>query len=111
MTPSCVAATGQAEYADTSVLLLEYNGPVFIQEYSIFDVPTYGSREHNFLEVAPLLHHILKSVFVRNSLNALLNDGSVVEYLGDVMCGRADELDAALVGLQVRPGAHKRGQE
>ena len=41
----------------------------------------------------------------------LLDDGPIVEHLGDVVAGRANQLHAALECLMVRPSADERRQE
>lgn len=51
------------------------------------------------------------STIARYSSGVLLDDRALVEVAGDVVRGRADELDAALLGLLVRLGADERRQE
>ena len=48
---------------------------------------------------------------VINALNFLLNDGSFVEVIGDVMGGSANELHALVVCLVVGPRAFKTRQK
>lgn len=43
--------------------------------------------------------------------DVLLDNGAGVEVFGDVVCGGADEFDAALVSLVVRLGADKGGEK
>ena len=50
-------------------------------------------------------------VAVRDVHGVLLDDRALVEVGGRVVRGRADELDAAVVGLAVRVGADERRQE
>ena len=50
-------------------------------------------------------------VAVPDALHVLLDDRALVELLGDVVGGRADQLDAALVRVAVGLGAGERRQE
>src|SRR5437868_7176478 len=74
-------------------------------------MPANGAGEHNFLQVAALLNHVLDSVAMGNAGYVLLDDRSFVEGGGDVMAGGADQLDAALKSLMVGLGADKSGKE
>jgi hypothetical protein len=65
-------------------------------------VPTHGARKENFLDIAASGRQALKRIPVRDSLNVLLDDGSVIENFGHVVCGGADQFDSALVSLNVR---------
>ena len=77
----------------------------------MFQVPADSARKNDFFEVAALLHKVLERIAVRDSYDVLFDDGAVVQHLGHVMGGRADQLDAALKRLVMRLGADKRGQK
>src|SRR5689334_14217710 len=74
-------------------------------------MPADGTREHNFLQVAALLNHVLHSIAVGNAGHVLLDNWPLVEGRSHVMAGGADQLYAALKSLVVGLGANKRGKE
>lgn len=71
-------------------------------------MPAHRSREHHSFEVATLLDQILERIPVRDLGHSLRNNRAVVENVGDIVCRCTDQLDAALVRLQVRLGSDKR---
>src|ERR1700721_1670545 len=98
-------ATGSGSRA---LRLLKDHGLVAIQQDAIFHVPAYGPRQHHFFNVAALLDQVVDSVAMVDGDDTLLDDGTVVEYLGNVVRGGADELDATLKRLMVGFGADER---
>ena len=58
-------------------------------------MPANGSGEHDAFQIAPLLDQVFELIAVRDAGDVLLDDRSVVENLGYVVAGRADQLDAA----------------
>ena len=66
-------------------------------------MPAHGARQHHPLQVAPARHKILNLVAVRYAGHILLDDRAVVQHLGDVVAGGADQLYAARMRCVVGP--------
>src|ERR1700730_5189477 len=79
--------------------LFEDDGFVFVEENSVFNVPTNGAGEDHFFKVAPFFHQVFKGIAMRDASDALFDDGPVVRDSGDIVRGGADEFYAALIGL------------
>src|ERR1700732_959735 len=79
--------------------LLEDDGFVFVEENSVFNVPTNGAGEDHFFKVAPFFNKVFKGIAMRNASDALFDDRAVVEDFGDIVRSGADEFYAALIGL------------
>jgi hypothetical protein len=90
---------------------LENHRFIAVEKNAVFDVPADGAGEHDFLEVASLADEVFDCVAVGDADYVLFDDGTVVEDLGDVVAGCADQLYAALEGLMVRPRADEGGQK
>jgi hypothetical protein len=91
--------------------LLEYDGLVSVQENAVFDVPANGARENYFFYIPAFLDEIVDGIAVVDTDHVLLNDGAIVEDLGNVVRGCTDQFDAALKRLMVRLGSDKRRKE
>ena len=91
--------------------LLEDYGFGAVEEDAIFYVPADGAGENDFFEVATFLDKVVDGVAVIDADDILLDDGAVVEDLGDVVSGGADDFDSALEGLMVGLGADEGGKE
>ena len=63
--------------------------------------------EHDFLDIAPCLHHRRRGVSMIHGDHALGDNRPGVEIVGDDMRRRADDLYTPLVCLMVRLGADK----
>src|SRR6516225_9850755 len=85
--------------------------PVPIEQDTVVNVPADCAGKHDFFEVAALLEEVFHRIAVRDADHVLLDDGAIVEYLGNVVAGRSDQFDPALEGLVVGLGAHKRRQK
>lgn len=108
--PHCVAALGRESQA--CQFLVENDGfSVAVEQNPVVDVPTDGAGQDDLLEVASLLDEVFDRISVGDADDVLLDDGTVVEYLGNVVAGRADEFDASLEGLVVGFRAYEGGQE
>jgi hypothetical protein len=91
--------------------LVENDGFVSVEQDAVFDVPADGSREHYLFEVAAFFHQVLDRVTVRYALDALLDDGPVIQHFRDVVRRSADDFHATVKGLLVWLRSDKRGQE
>ena len=60
-----------------------------------------GLREDAPLHVLAERHHVRRRISVRDAGDVLLDDRTLVQVGGHVVGGRADQLDAAIVGLRV----------
>ena len=60
-----------------------------------------GLGEDAALHVLSERHHVRRGVGVGDAGDVLLDDRTLVEVGGHVVGGRADQLDAAIVGLRV----------
>jgi hypothetical protein len=89
----------------------KHDGLVSVHEYAIFNMRSHGTREHNFLQVAPLADEILDRVTVRYADYVLLDDRAIVEDFGDVVAGGADQFHAAFERLVIGTGTDKCGQK
>ena len=111
--PVAAAATrrrGVGARSDAGALA-EDDRPVPVEEHPVLGVPPHGSGEHAALDVLTERDQLVDGVGVGHALDVLLDDRALVERGGRVVRGRADELDAAIVGLGVGAGALERGQE
>ncbi len=70
----------------------------------------HGTREYDFLQVAPFLHQVFDRVAVGNAHYILLDDRPLVEVRRDIMASGADQPNATLKSLVVWLGAYERGQ-
>ena len=74
-------------------------------------MPAHGAVQDHFLQVFALAHQVIQGVPVGDAHRVLFDDGAFIEPLGDVVAGRADDLDAFLVRLPGRAFSRKGGQE
>jgi len=92
--------------------LVEDDGfSVAVEQDAVVDVPSDGPGEDDFFEVASLLDEVFDRIPVGDADDVLLDDGAVVEYLGNVVAGGTDEFDAALERLVIGFGTHEGGQK
>ena len=70
-----------------------------------------GLGEDAALHVLSERHHVGRRVGVGDAGDVLLDDRTLVQVGGHVVGGRADQLDAAIVGLRVGTRALEGGQE
>ncbi len=68
-------------------------------------MPADSARQDDLFEIATLLDEVLNGIAMGNAHDILLDDGTVVEFFGDVVAGRADQLHAPLERLVVGLGA------
>src|SRR5487761_1079431 len=84
--------------------VVEDYGPVAVEQYSVLRVPGHRARQDLGLDVAAGLGQPLGRQGVIDPDHVLLDDRSLVQVGRHVVCGRADQLDAARVGLVVGLG-------
>ena len=89
--------------------LLENDGFVFVEENSVFNVPTNGAGEDHFFKIAAFFHQVFKGIAMRDARDALFDDRAVVEDFSDIVRGSADEFYAAFVGLVMGLCAYEGG--
>src|SRR5690348_15306520 len=77
----------------------------------MFQVPPYGSGEHNAFEVAAFANQVVHRIAVRNSHDVLFNDGPVIEDIGHVMTGSANELHSPFESPMIGLASDERRQE
>src|ERR1700694_3374235 len=95
----------------STVALIEHHSLVPVEQHPVLDVPTHGTGEHNLFQIAAFLQQVVKRITVRDAHHILLDDRTVVEYLGDVMTGRADQLHTPRESLVIGLSANKSGQK
>ncbi len=83
----------------------EDDGPIDVQQDPMLDVPAHRPGERHALDVAAHTRQLGDAVGVVDPRDLLLDDRSLVELLGHVVGGGADELHATRVCLGVRAGA------
>lgn len=89
----------------------EHDRLVAVRQHAVFEVVAQAAREYGFFDVFAVTHHGFDRVGVVDADHVLLDDRPLVELAGDVVAGRADQFDAALVRLMVGFGADEAGQE
>ena len=77
----------------------------------MLQVPAESAGENNALKIAALGDQVFHLVAMGDPGYVLLDDGAVIESLGDVMAGGSDELDAPGVGCVVRPSPDEGRQK
>ena len=84
---------------------------VAIHEDAALRVEADGLGEDAALHILAECHHVGRGVSVGDTGDVLLDDRALVEVGGHVVGGRADQLDAAIVGLRVGARALEGRQE
>lgn len=72
--------------------------------------PDCGGQDHSF-QITTLADQIIDRVPMIDGKRGLGDDGAFVQFLCDVVAGRADYLNPALVRLVVRPGPGECGKK
>src|SRR5918997_92292 len=83
----------------------EDDGGAPVDEHPVLAVPADGAGEHGALDVGARAGEIGDACAVRDPHHVLLDDRALVEVLGGVVGGGADELHAPLLGPLVGTGA------
>src|SRR6185295_4608281 len=91
--------------------LLEHHRAVAVHQHAVFEVPAHGAPEHAALHVSTLADQIADRILVCGADHVLFDDRPLVERLGRVVRGGADQLHAALGRLMIRLAAGEGGQE
>ena len=89
----------------------EDDGAVSVEQHPMLGVPAHRLRQHPALDVLPLGLQHGHRVLVPGPRHVLLDDRPLIQVGGHVVGGRADQLDAAIVGLRVGARALEGGQE
>src|ERR1039457_563890 len=82
-----------------------------VDDHAVVEVQRHRAGEHEALDVAPHALQLASALAVVDADDVLVDDRPVIELLGDVVRGRADQLDAPLARPAVRICAGERGQE
>ena len=69
------------------------------------------ASQNQTLQIPSFSHQIAHRIFVRNSNHILLDDGTVVQPLRDVMAGGADDFHPVFISLLIWIAADKRRQK
>ena len=80
----------------------EDDGLVAVADDAVLAVPEDRPRQHGALDVGAEADEVGDAVAVIDAHDVLFDDRPLVEVLGDVVSGRADEFDAALLGPPIR---------
>jgi hypothetical protein len=67
--------------------------------------------QNSTLDVSANRYQLIRAVVVANTHNILFDDRSFIEIGRHIVCGRANELHATVVGLVIRLGAFESGQK
>src|SRR5450755_4039579 len=89
----------------------EHHGLAAVEDHAILQVMPHRARQHAALDIASLANEIVGRIAMADALDILVDDRPFIEGAGDVVRGGADQLDAALVRLMVRPRALEAWQE
>ncbi len=74
-------------------------------------MPADGPGEHDFFKIAAFLYEVFYGVPVGDTHHVLFNDWAVVENVGDVVAGSANQFDTPLERLVIRFRSHESRQE
>src|SRR5664279_3897592 len=74
-----------------SIRLLKDHSFVSVWQDAVFHVPAHSARQDGFFDVAALLDQVVDGVAMVDADDILFDDGAIVEYLGNVVSGGADE--------------------
>src|SRR5258708_39634461 len=89
----------------------EHFGLAAIEDDAILQVVADRARQHAALDIAALASEVVGRIAMADALDVLIDDRAFIEVAGDVMRGGADQLDAALVRLVIRPRALETRQK
>src|SRR6266851_4266949 len=89
----------------------EHHGLAAVEDHAVLKVMPHRARQHAALDIASLADEIVGRIAMTDALDILVDDRPLIERAGDVVGGGADQLDAALVRLMVRPRALEARQE
>src|SRR6476659_4200239 len=92
-------------------MCLKNYGLVAVNDDPILNMGSHGAREYNLFQVAALSDEVLDCIAMRDADYILLDDWPVIEDLGHIVAGRADQLHTALERLMVRPCPDERWKE
>src|SRR6476620_5149980 len=95
----------------TERLIHEHHGLAAVEDHAVLQMIAYRACQHAALDVATLASEIVWRIAVADALDVLIDDRALIEIAGDVMRGGADQLDAALVRLVIRPRALESRQK
>lgn len=85
--------------------LPEHDGFIPADQYAVFHMVAQPARQHVLLDVASITHHVFNTIAVVNAYGVLLDDGSRIQFGGDVMAARAYQFYAAQISLVIGFGA------
>ena len=77
----------------------------------MFRVPLHRASQHRAFHVATGVHAVIETGGVIHTRHVLFDDGAFVQLGGHVVRSSADELDAPVMRLLVRPCALETRQE
>src|SRR5262249_13224802 len=96
---------------ETAASLFKNHGAVAVEQNAVFHVPAHGLGQNHLFQITAFLDQVFDIVFVRDADDTLFDNRTIVENLRYIMRGRANQLDAAIIGLMVRLASNKRRQE
>src|ERR1700704_3977173 len=89
----------------------EHHGLAAVENHAILEMVTHRARQHPAFDIAALADEIVGHIAVADALDVLVDDRTLIERAGDVVRGGADQFDAALMRLMVRPRALEARQK
>src|SRR5260370_15292028 len=92
-------------------LIHEHHGLAAVEDDAILQVVADRARQHTALDITALASEIVGRIAMADALDVLIDDRTFIEVASDVMRGGADQLDAALVRLVIRPRALETRQK
>src|ERR1700682_1239737 len=96
---------------DEKTSIHEHYGLAAVEDHAVLQMIAYRARQHAALDVAALADEIVGRIAMADALDVLVDNRTLIEVAGDVMRGGADQLDAALVRLVIRPRALETRQK
>lgn len=82
-----------------------------MDDHPVFQVPADRPGQYRPFDMTPEPAQVRPGAPVVDPDDVLLDDRPGIKFRGDVMGGRADQLDTMVSGLPVRVGADERRQE
>ena len=109
--PTRAAAQAPRGRPERRVSAREDDRAVAVHEDAVLRMEADGLGEDAAFHVLAERHHVLRGVGVRDAGDVLLDDRPLVQVGGHVVGCRADQLDAAIVGLRVGARPLKEGRK
>lgn len=76
---------------------MEYDGSVMKNQYSMLQMRSYGSGEHDFFHIFSAAHQIFHRIAMGYPNDILFDDRPLIQIFRDVMAGGSDDLNPSFI--------------